>query len=338
MRSSAGRQKPTNPVAGSRPCSGFRSFGGCISEWPCGFCDGHSDPRHISLADSTLEQTHVIDVPFVRSRKQVLARASSLMPADCGSGSDLGYARASMIFVVRADAFFRFLPEFEIPDSAYRPFNYIAVRFSACLCRHEARVCNGAGETLMRQYGLDSGLYSRSTLHGSRDAAAYKPAPLPVSIELTHPSASNARMRRPFFQLLILLLGLCVGVQSTASAMGMRCAQAMGSDEAMPAGMHHGGHHAAKMMDTAGTSQHAHHGAGMKSKSPLDTKTGIGSLGCKCGCNCVSAGCTSSGAGIAGMPAAGFFEAAPAAFFVHEHFTGLRSAHGLDLIRPPSKS
>lgn len=146
-------------------------------------------------------------------------------------------------------------------------------------------------------------------------------------------------MRRHVIQILILLLSLCVGIQSTASATGMRCASPMGSDSAMPTEMHHGGHDAGAMvMDDASASHHEHHGSGMQSKSSDDAKTGIASLGCQCGCNCISAGCTSSGSGIAGLCTASFFETAPATFPLHEFPASLRSAHGLDLIRPPSKS
>lgn len=78
------------------------------------------DPTRISLMDGTLEQAEAVDVPFVRFRKQVLARTSALTPEDYRSGSELAYARESTVFVVRADAFVQFLTEFEIPDSSLR--------------------------------------------------------------------------------------------------------------------------------------------------------------------------------------------------------------------------
>lgn len=78
------------------------------------------DPNRISLSDGTLEQTDAVDVPFVRFRKQVLARTSALTPEDYGSGSEPGYARESTVFVVRAHAFVQFLTEFDIPDSSLR--------------------------------------------------------------------------------------------------------------------------------------------------------------------------------------------------------------------------
>lgn len=78
------------------------------------------DPSRISLTDGTLDQADVVDVPFVRFRKQLLARESALSPEDYGNGSDLATARESTVFVVRADALIRFLTEFDIPESSFR--------------------------------------------------------------------------------------------------------------------------------------------------------------------------------------------------------------------------
>lgn len=81
------------------------------------------DPARISLSDGTLDHAEVVDVPFVRFRKQVLARTNALTPEDYGSGLDPAYARESTVFVCRADAFVQFLSEFEIPDSSLRTFD-----------------------------------------------------------------------------------------------------------------------------------------------------------------------------------------------------------------------
>ena len=78
------------------------------------------DPNRISLSDGTLDQANAVDVPFVRFRKQLLARQNALTPEDYSSGMEPAYARESTVFVVRADAFVRFLTEFEIPDSSIR--------------------------------------------------------------------------------------------------------------------------------------------------------------------------------------------------------------------------
>lgn len=78
------------------------------------------DPNLISLTDGTLDQVDAVDVPFVRFRKQVLARANALTPEDYGNGSEPAYARESTVFVVRADAFLQFLTEFDIPESTFR--------------------------------------------------------------------------------------------------------------------------------------------------------------------------------------------------------------------------
>lgn len=145
-------------------------------------------------------------------------------------------------------------------------------------------------------------------------------------------------MRPPLVRLLIVLLAWCVGFQSTAAAAGMRCSHEADSTTvagAMPAGMHHG---AGMKMDQAAADPHAHHRAGAQAKAPGEVKTGIATLGCECGCNCASVGCVVSGLGIVGVNLDSFFDVMPARFVVQHAQNGLRMAHGLDLIRPPSKS
>lgn len=147
-------------------------------------------------------------------------------------------------------------------------------------------------------------------------------------------------MRAPAFRLFILLIAWCVGFQSTASAMGMRCAHGraatMESSSAMPAGMHHAG--MAMPMSAAASSAHEHHHMGGHSKPWPEAKAESGKVGCYCGCNCATVGCVGSGAGIASLTSSHIFAAPPPAFRLHEASPGLRAAHGLDLIRPPSKS
>lgn len=145
------------------------------------------------------------------------------------------------------------------------------------------------------------------------------------------------RMRLSAFRLFVLLISWCVGFQSTATAMGMPCAHgqmAMSeSGASMPAGMHHAGM-AMPMHDA-----HQDHdmGGGTKSLLPAD-KANVAKVGCQCGCNCVTVGCVGGGPGIVSLMSSSFFAAAPAAFPLQEAHSGLRAAHGLDLIRPPSKS
>ena len=145
-------------------------------------------------------------------------------------------------------------------------------------------------------------------------------------------------MHQSAFRLFVLLIAWCVGFQSTATAMGMRCAHGQTAmtepNAAMPAGLHHAG--MAMPMDDH--SAHQHHDMGADTKASPDAKAGVAKVGCQCGCNCMTVGCVGGGPGIASLTSSSFFAAAPAAFPLQEAHSGLRAAHGLDLIRPPSKS
>lgn len=147
-------------------------------------------------------------------------------------------------------------------------------------------------------------------------------------------------MRLSAFRLFVLLIAWCVGFQSTAIAMGMRCAHGKSAmsemGAAMPAGMHHSG--MVMPMDQASPSAHQHHHMGADAKASTDAKTSTAKVGCQCGCNCTTVGCVGGGPGIASLSSSRFFAAVPTAFPLQEALSGLRSAHGLDLIRPPSKS
>lgn len=147
-------------------------------------------------------------------------------------------------------------------------------------------------------------------------------------------------MRLSAFRLFVLLLAWCVGFQSTALATGMRCAHAQAakveSGQAMPASMHHAG--MAMPMDDSHRSAHQHHHMGGDAPNSPDHPAKAAKVGCECGCNCATVGCVGGGPGIAAMTSGGVFLAAPAAFLLQEAPSSLRAAHGLDLIRPPSKS
>lgn len=160
-------------------------------------------------------------------------------------------------------------------------------------------------------------------------------------VVMTVSTAFNARMQRTAFPLLILFLAWCVGFQATASAMGVRCTGAgkAPADHAMPAGMDHHRHAAAAMvMDSASASPHAHHGASQGLAAGAGAKTGMSALGCQCDCSCTSVGCLGSGPGVASQCATRSFQATAVAFPRPGPDAGLRSAHGPDLNRPPSKS
>lgn len=142
------------------------------------------------------------------------------------------------------------------------------------------------------------------------------------------------------FRLFVLLIAWCVGFQSTATAMGMRCAHgktAMSeSGAAMPAGMHHAG--MAMPMGEASPVAHPHHHMGSDTQLAPDAKASTAKIGCQCGCNCATVGCVGGGPGIVNLSSTRIDAAAPAAFSLQEAPSSLRSAHGLDLIRPPSMS
>ena len=146
-------------------------------------------------------------------------------------------------------------------------------------------------------------------------------------------------MQLPLFRLLIALLAWCVGFQSVAAVTSARCshaadAAAMALD--MPASMDHG---AGMQMDHAVADAHAHHHAGAQTaKPPGDVKTGLATLGCECGGNCASMGCVVNGLGIAGFSTGSALVVPLASFSGQQPLVGLRPAHGLDLIRPPSRS
>lgn len=138
-------------------------------------------------------------------------------------------------------------------------------------------------------------------------------------------------MRKPGFHFLILLLAGCVGFQSTVTAMGVPCPHAGDRGEAHH---HHGHGHDADAVDEMAAQASHHEHSEHRCNSAPGAATGISSLGC----HCSGVGCVSSGPGIASLTTTPFFEMAPAVFDRQEDPAGLRVAHCLDLIRPPSMS
>lgn len=143
-------------------------------------------------------------------------------------------------------------------------------------------------------------------------------------------------MRSPAARLLMVMLAMCVGIQSTASAMGMRCTKAGMSLHAMPAGMHHGGQAPHVMgLGDAGTAPYGHHDDAKTSKGAKGT---LGGLVCPCGAACAMAGCIGTGPAFGSSSVIGVYPTTRAEFAIQEHVSAPRAAHGLDLIRPPSRS
>lgn len=80
------------------------------------------DPNVISLKDGTLSEAEIVDVPFVRFRKQLAMRDAMLTEDDYKNQTDVAYSKQNTIFIVRADALLTFLDEFDIPDSSVNAF------------------------------------------------------------------------------------------------------------------------------------------------------------------------------------------------------------------------
>lgn len=80
------------------------------------------DPSATSLDDGTLTHGQVIDVPYVRFRKQLSPRNAVLTPDDYKDNLDVAYSKQHTVFVVRANALLDFLQEFEIPQGSVDQF------------------------------------------------------------------------------------------------------------------------------------------------------------------------------------------------------------------------
>jgi hypothetical protein len=80
------------------------------------------DPSKISLTDGSLAEAEIVDVPFVRFRKQLAMRNIALTPEDYKERTDVAYRKQNTVFVVRAEALSTFLDEFEIPETSSSAF------------------------------------------------------------------------------------------------------------------------------------------------------------------------------------------------------------------------
>lgn len=140
-------------------------------------------------------------------------------------------------------------------------------------------------------------------------------------------------MRRPFSLLLLALLAWCIGLQPVALAMGARCAHASGTEQvgATPSDAH--AMH--QMHDMSGHEGHAQHAA---SDGVVSDSADAGAHGCQCGCNCAMPGCMGSAPALGPVNSSALVSNLTAIHAASESLSRLRAAHGLDLIRPPSKS
>ena len=81
------------------------------------------DPKDVSLADGTLANAEINDVPFVRFRKQLSMRPALLTPHDYMNGVRVAYAKENTVFVVHADALVPFLEQFDVPYNDTKKFD-----------------------------------------------------------------------------------------------------------------------------------------------------------------------------------------------------------------------
>lgn len=81
------------------------------------------NPADISLADGDLSAAEIVDVPFVRLRKQLSVRTSPIAPDEYASNTKVpDGSKEHTVFIVRAAALVDFLKEFEIPGKSVRQF------------------------------------------------------------------------------------------------------------------------------------------------------------------------------------------------------------------------
>jgi hypothetical protein len=143
-------------------------------------------------------------------------------------------------------------------------------------------------------------------------------------------------MRRPYSHVLLALLAWCIGFQPVALALGTRCMHGSETEQvaAMP-GDAHAMHAMHQMHDISGHEGHGQHASG-DSDATGDPKAGA--QGCECGCNCAMPGCLGSAPALGPMSSSPLISDSSSDHATPESLSRLRAAHGLDLIRPPSKS
>lgn len=141
-------------------------------------------------------------------------------------------------------------------------------------------------------------------------------------------------MRRPFPVFLLALLAWCIGFQSVA--LGARCADGSRTGQlgAAPDGAHaaHAALQAQDMSDHDGCVQHLASDMDPSGSAADETH------GCECGSYCAMPGCMGSASASGPVNPGALVCASTAIDAASESPARLHAAHGLDLIRPPSKS
>lgn len=143
-------------------------------------------------------------------------------------------------------------------------------------------------------------------------------------------------MRHPARHFLLLLLAWCVGFQSTLWAMPADCeSQSVSVSHGMVAelGQPHAGHHHMPGM----VMTQAHDGMLVAEQTHPHLQHSTHLLSADCGCKCGGLHCGSSATVSASRSADQFTGDGPV-YIRAELPASPESGHGLDLIRPPSKS
>lgn len=145
-----------------------------------------------------------------------------------------------------------------------------------------------------------------------------------------------AQMRRPARHLLLLLLAWCVAFQSTLWAMPADCeSESVSAPHVETTGLarpHAGHHHVPGMAMTQ-----AHDEMLVAQQAHPHPQHSTHLLSADCGCKCGGLHCGGS-ANVSATQSADQFSGARSVYIRAELPASPESGHGLDLIRPPSKS
>lgn len=80
------------------------------------------DPSSVSINDGSLSAAGFNKVPFVRFRKQLIARGERFTTEDYTSGTDVVARKENTVFVVQSESLRDFVSSFGINDGSVRPF------------------------------------------------------------------------------------------------------------------------------------------------------------------------------------------------------------------------
>ncbi len=140
-------------------------------------------------------------------------------------------------------------------------------------------------------------------------------------------------MHRPSSYLLLTLLAMCIGFQPVALGLEARCAHAAATQQVVATS--DDAHALHQMQGMSGHEGHAQHAT---NDGNAEDSRKVGTQACDCGCNCAMPGCLGSAPALGPMNSSSLVSDSTAIYAAPESLSRLRAAHGLDLIRPPSRS